>query len=370
MSDIDGGVFSRPPEGDTSAEVTPGASEPATPRKAVAKKAGTAKKAAAKKSAVKKAPVKKVTPAKKAAATRKAAPVKKATPVKKAAGAKKAPSARKRPAPRAAAAGAASPFEPDDPTIAGPGPGPVPGGPRLEGESQAPAPPPPPPSGGFGFGFEPPAAGTVQDPATTQTATVAATTPKPSRRDRRGAQRVADEHRAGTQKAKSPKRLPLLVAAMVLVLIAAAVAVALVIANQDEGTDYADLRVGDCVRDVSARPAGGSAPSATERRSVTEVEVVDCTESHETEVYAITTYPGARDAPFPGNEEVGRFVSEFCQGPAFETYVGKARNLSSLIDDDIQPSDVSWKAGRRQVICMAADPAGEPLSGSVKGSGR
>lgn len=356
MSDMEGGVFSRPPEDEPGAEAAPDATEASAPApRTTARKAGTARKAVKKTVPAKKAAAKKAAPVKKAAA-KKAAPVKKAAVAKKAAApakrvsvAKKAPASRKR-TPANTGATLAAPTEPVGPT----------------GQFDASPPPPPPPTGGgFGFGFEAPIAGTVEDP-TTQITSPPPPAPKTSRKDRRGARQALEQQRAGKVK---PRRLPLLVAAVVLVLVAAAIAVALVIANQDEGTDYADLRVGDCVRDVSARPSAGTGP-ATQRRSVTEVDVVDCDVAHEAEVYAITTFPGDTDAAFPGNEQVGVFVTEFCQGPAFAQYVGKERNLSSLIDDDIQPSEVSWKAGRRQVICMASDPAGAALTGSVKGSGR
>lgn len=396
MSDIDGGVFSRPPEGDTTTESTDAVGNPqeaAPVTRALAKRAPVKRapvkrasvKKAVKKAAAKKPPVakkaaalKKAAPSKKVAApekeaTKRAAPVKRAPAVKRAAAIKKVPATRKRsPAMKGSslaggaaaagvAAGTASGFEPDAGTVvtggiqpSGPAPGgPMPGGPMPSGA-------PPAREGGFGFGFEPPAAGSIYEPAT-QTTTLPAPV-QPSRKDRRGAKRAAQG------KGKGGKGGALLVAALLLALVAAAVAVFLVLANQDDGTDYADLRVGNCVRDVSARDTG--AGGGAERRSVTEVEVVACNEPHETEVYAVTNFPGGKGSPFPGDEAIGRFVSEFCQGPAFEQYVGKPRNLSSLIDDDIQPSDVSWKAGRRQVICMASDPAGKLLTGSVKGSGR
>lgn len=382
MSDFDGGGFTRPPDATgVTKEVAP--PKAATPKKAPAKKAAAKKAPATKKAAAKKAsattdkvaaPATKAAPRKAAVkkAAAKKAPAKKAAPKKaaaKKAPAKKAP-AKRAPAARKAPARGRATAVPTDLFAAPPTPdtalsaavGKVLGTP-TSGDTP-PAPPPPP---------------------------VAVADEKQSRRARRKQAREAKKNKADTPVAtaapasvapasvapagpapvevapveRKRRRRLIVLLVLLLVAVAVAVAVAVTVASDDDGTDYADLVVGDCVRDLASGTTGSAST-----RSVTVVEVVDCSKVHDAEVYAVGAYPGDKATPFPGDAAITTFVTDFCQGRAFESYVGKPRALSGLVDDNIQPSAVSWKAGRRQVICMAADPTGGDLTGSVKASAR
>lgn len=118
-----------------------------------------------------------------------------------------------------------------------------------------------------------------------------------------------------------------------------------------------DLQVGDCYDE----------PDTTE--GLLSVALVPCSGPHESEVFAVLTYPADEGEAYPGAEVVEAYGSEQCMGEAYAEYVGQEYDLSSLFAATLLPSEESWtRAGDREVVCVVYDHDG-PLVGSPEGSG-
>ncbi len=99
----------------------------------------------------------------------------------------------------------------------------------------------------------------------------------------------------------------------------------------------------------------------------TDLPVVGCEEPHDNEVYHLFDVPGS--AAYPGNEEIADLTGDGCF-EAFEAYVGKPYTQSNLLILPIPPSEASWEAGDREVVCAVYDGERTELTGSVRGSAR
>jgi hypothetical protein len=100
--------------------------------------------------------------------------------------------------------------------------------------------------------------------------------------------------------------------------------------------------------------------------SIGEIETVDCDEAHTAE--AIATFDLEGD-DFPGNDEIQSQAAEGCQGERFEDYVGVPYEESIFVVSPIAPSEESWDADDRTVICVVAETTdGSELEGSVEGA--
>lgn len=114
-----------------------------------------------------------------------------------------------------------------------------------------------------------------------------------------------------------------------------------------------DLTVGDCWDD----------PSDTSS-SILEVELVDCADPHDNEVYLLTDLAdGAYDA------ERVEIESDAACLDAFFGYVGLVYEESALGYFTLTPTEDSWAAGDREVICSLYDFELKKLVGSMEGSG-
>lgn len=112
------------------------------------------------------------------------------------------------------------------------------------------------------------------------------------------------------------------------------------------------LQVGDCVE------SGGVG-------SVTDLPVVPCDEPHQSEVIAVFDLP---DGDFPGASEASAAGEQGCTGDAFADYVGVDYRESIFRITYLVPTEQTWDAADdREVVCLAEAPAGEELSGSIKG---
>lgn len=108
--------------------------------------------------------------------------------------------------------------------------------------------------------------------------------------------------------------------------------------------------VGTCMRD-----RGGEVRS----------DVVDCSESHDEEVFAVRT---EGDGAWPGGSTLNEETDSFCDS-RFEDYVGTGYFDSDFDYGFYRPDEAEWERGERQVICVLTRDvrAGE---GSAQGSGR
>lgn len=96
---------------------------------------------------------------------------------------------------------------------------------------------------------------------------------------------------------------------------------------------------------------------------------VDCAQPHDEEVFSVFSYPNAPSA-FPGYEAIGAVQQERCQAD-FATYVGIAWEESAYsIGIAAAPTETSWAAGDRTIVCSLEDGMGHPLTGSAKNTAR
>jgi hypothetical protein len=125
-------------------------------------------------------------------------------------------------------------------------------------------------------------------------------------------------------------------------------------------TSVFDLENGQCFNDAG-------------ETIVDEVEVVDCADAHDYEIYAVDDYPADSGADYVGDEEIGTFVQTTCLD-GFEAFVGMTYEESELDIYYLAPTEDSWGSGDREVLCAAylpgADGSPEPVEGTLEGSNR
>jgi hypothetical protein len=98
---------------------------------------------------------------------------------------------------------------------------------------------------------------------------------------------------------------------------------------------------------------------------ISDVELVDCDEPHDNEVYAVVEL---EDGDYPGDDVVLARAQDVCLD-AFESYVSEPYATSELFATWIVPTQGSWSDGDREVVCVLFDGDG-PLEGSMRDSGR
>jgi hypothetical protein len=99
----------------------------------------------------------------------------------------------------------------------------------------------------------------------------------------------------------------------------------------------------------------------------TDVEIVDCADLHDNEVYYLFDLP---DGDFPGEAAIDKAASDGCLAQ-FDPYVGRAFEESDLGAWPLYPTQGSWDEGDREIVCVLNDYIndGAKLTGSMKGSG-
>ncbi len=133
--------------------------------------------------------------------------------------------------------------------------------------------------------------------------------------------------------------------------IVAGLAFALTACAEDE---VFSLEVGECFDD----PDGAD-------RTVESVPVVDCDQPHDHEVFATFELVGSS---WPGADQVEEDASDGCL-ERFEDYIGTTYPESELLASAFWPSEESWAADDREVICFVYDPDG-PVTGTLEGANR
>jgi hypothetical protein len=101
----------------------------------------------------------------------------------------------------------------------------------------------------------------------------------------------------------------------------------------------------------------------------TQVHAISCDVPHRLEVDAVLQHPSAKSSPYPGADALGSFAEDQCL-EQFRGYVGRSYDVSGLDITDIRPTERSWNAGDRTVVCFVYDQDFNDLTGSVKGSNR
>jgi Domain of unknown function (DUF4190)/Septum formation len=115
-----------------------------------------------------------------------------------------------------------------------------------------------------------------------------------------------------------------------------------------------DVRPGQCI------------DFADDSDIVADVPRRDCDEPHDGEVFLVSSVGDADE--FPGISELDRRAEAACIGDAFEQYVGTAYDDSALTVTYVTPSEDSWAAGDRDVVCVATLPDSDKLTATVEGS--
>ena len=116
----------------------------------------------------------------------------------------------------------------------------------------------------------------------------------------------------------------------------------------------ATLDVGTCVNGVAVGQAIGS------------VDPVSCTSPHDSEIVGAATHPDA--AAYPGQAALETFAAPPCIA-AFNAYVGRDFQTSSLNMLPILPTEARWASGDRVITCVVVSNDGTKLTSSVKDSG-
>lgn len=115
-----------------------------------------------------------------------------------------------------------------------------------------------------------------------------------------------------------------------------------------------ELAVGDCVvTDTSATV-------------VSTVEVVDCAEPHNYEVFLLHTLT---DASLPDSATMDQYAQDACL-PAFNEYVGIEYAYSSYGITTLSPKETSWALGDRTLKCLIASMDDTELVGSARGTAK
>ncbi len=124
-----------------------------------------------------------------------------------------------------------------------------------------------------------------------------------------------------------------------------------------EETSVFDLEAGDCF--------------STDSDQLESVNVVDCEEPHEQEVFALFDHTAGDGEPYPGDDELIEYADAECQ-PPFEDYVGHDYQTSIWYISSLTPSAETWADGDREIVCTLnqQDADTEPITvtGSAEGS--
>ena len=118
-----------------------------------------------------------------------------------------------------------------------------------------------------------------------------------------------------------------------------------------------DLAVGDCFDDGDMSVEGVE--------EVGEVPMVECSEPHDNEVYAVVGIDGDR---FPGEIAMRTEADEVCLD-AFEGFVGLDYQTSVLDFGWLVPTAETWDAGDRVVACFIYRMDLEKVAGTLQGMG-
>jgi molecular chaperone DnaK len=263
------------------------------------------------------------------------------------------------PGPRIAAAAApAAPSPPSRPGPPGPAPAPPPPAaapPPPPAARQTTLPPPPPSS--------PPAAGTQPlDP----TFEAAHSEPPPPSLGYRSASPPPQPGASGdlppgyltgdarvARRKRERRKGRLMVALGALVVVGAVAATAVITAEQNKPETVADLDVGEC---FNGKPD--------------DLETVDCSESHEGELFALAPPPDP-EAAYPGADALRTDAGSVCVMELVD-FFGATADVA--LDNGIEvspvtPSKAQWNDGNTDTFCVAVPADGTALGGSIKGKG-
>lgn len=85
--------------------------------------------------------------------------------------------------------------------------------------------------------------------------------------------------------------------------------------------------------------------------TITHVDVVECTESHDLEAFAVVTLPYSDDAAIPARDDLFDTAYTQCL-PFFTPYTGEPYETSRWYLDAFVPDHRGWKLGDREALCV------------------
>ena len=116
------------------------------------------------------------------------------------------------------------------------------------------------------------------------------------------------------------------------------------------------LKVGEC---FSGAASG----------DVSDVNKVDCSVAHDSEVFSVFDYPNP-PSDFPGDSAMKSAAADRCITD-FQAYVGIDAASSSYGVGQLVPTAGGWAQGDRQLVCLVQPGTqGTPLTGSAKGTAK
>ena len=111
------------------------------------------------------------------------------------------------------------------------------------------------------------------------------------------------------------------------------------------------IKVGDCLNDADVSD------------EITSVPFVECSQPHDSEVFARTEITGD---VFPGDDELETQLAEFCRGDAFTQFIGIEFADSMYDTSGYYPSESSWESGDRELLCTVWDKDAQ-VTGTLAG---
>ena len=101
--------------------------------------------------------------------------------------------------------------------------------------------------------------------------------------------------------------------------------------------------------------------------SVANVEIVDCGEPHDNEIFHIETLEGDDDE-FPGDTEIQEIAQEKCTEEV-EDFLGGSPTAIDADFSALNPTEQSWsEGGDREIVCIVFDGGGDQLDESLEGA--
>ncbi len=121
-----------------------------------------------------------------------------------------------------------------------------------------------------------------------------------------------------------------------------------------DDADIFQIEVGDCFDSVDV-----------DSEVFESLPVVPCADPHDSEVYLAFDLTGD---VYPGQPAIEAEYQR-CIGEEFTAFVGMAYETSVYEVLPFSPTEQSWAAGDREILCSLSDPGG-PITGSAAGTNR
>jgi WD40 repeat protein len=119
--------------------------------------------------------------------------------------------------------------------------------------------------------------------------------------------------------------------------------------------NYRELAIGTCYQD----------PGVDEVR---DVDIVDCGDSHDLEVFAVLEHPAPFADPYPGDLALNDYAEQECT-ERFESFTGKTLEESDYSLHWLSPTESGWlNTSDRRITCSVQHADG-PIAGSARDTG-